>query len=74
VARLPEAFDPRAPVNSCEATAAYLGLSRGLVYTQAGAGALPSMRIGTRLAIRTRALLELIGAGGRADVTRDEDE
>jgi hypothetical protein len=70
VARLPEAFDPQAPLNSCEATATYLGLSRGLVYEQAGKGALPSIRIGTRLAIRTRALLDLIGAGGRAD----EDE
>jgi hypothetical protein len=67
MARLPERFDPEAPFNSCEATAAYLGLSRGLVYSQAGAGALPSLRIGTRLVIRTRALLELIGPGGRAD-------
>jgi hypothetical protein len=63
----PMVFDPAAPLNGCEATARYLGISRGLVYQQAGTGALPSVRIGSRLMIRTAALLELLGADRSAD-------
>ncbi|OPZ43232.1 MAG: Helix-turn-helix domain protein [Actinobacteria bacterium ADurb.BinA094] len=61
MARLPERFDPAAPLNNCDATAEYLGLSRGLVYAQARAGELPSVRIGSRLLIRTAALLAMLG-------------
>lgn len=60
MARSPEVFDPAAPLNNCEATAAYLGVSRGLVYAQAREGGLPAMRIGSRLMIRTAALLAML--------------
>jgi excisionase family DNA binding protein len=62
MAKLPPEFDPAAPLNGCEAVARYLHLSRGLVYEQARTGALPSLRIGSRLMIRTAALLQMIAA------------
>ncbi len=61
MARLPEAFDPHAPLNSCEAVAEFLHLSRGLVYKQAGEGGLPGIRIGSRLMVRTAPLLASLG-------------
>ena len=66
MAKLPADFDPAAPLNGCEATAEYLGVSRGLVYEQARNGALPSMRIGSRLMIRTAALLAMLAASAPA--------
>jgi len=60
---LPKQFDPEAPLNGVEATAEYLGLSRGLVYEQAREGELPSVRIGSRLLIRTAALIAMLGLG-----------
>ena len=59
--RTPDTFHPTAPLNSCEATASYLGVSRGLVYQQAREGGLPALRIGSRLMIKTAPLLESLG-------------
>ena len=67
MAKLPADFDPAAPLNGCEAVARYLGVSRGLVYEQARIGALPSLRIGSRLMIRTAALLQMLAAEAPAD-------
>lgn len=61
MSKAPDTFDPRAPLNSCDATAGYLRLSRGLVYQQARCGDLPSVRIGSRLMIKTRPLLTMLG-------------
>ena len=71
MARTPSLFDSAAPLNNCEATARYLGVSRGLVYEQARTGALPSIRIGYRLMIRTAALLELLGTDGSTGAAPD---
>ena len=63
--KLAERFDPDAPLNSCEATAAYLGISRGLVYQEARSGGLPALRIGSRLMIKTAALAEMLRVSER---------
>ena len=55
-----DVFDPQAPLNSCDATAAYLRVSRGLVYQQARESHLPALRIGSRLMIKTAPLLALL--------------
>ncbi|MEZ5125739.1 MAG: helix-turn-helix domain-containing protein [Thermoleophilia bacterium] len=60
-----DTFDPAAPLNSCEATAAFLGLSRGLVYQQAREGGLPAIRIGSRIMVKTAPLLASLGVEPR---------
>jgi hypothetical protein len=60
VSRLPETFDPERPTNSVEASAAYLGVSRGLGYEQARSGAWPALRVGSRLLVKTQAFLRML--------------
>lgn len=60
MARLPDTFDPSRPTNSVEATAQYIGVSRGLGYQQARSGAWPALRVGTRLLVKTAAFLAML--------------
>ncbi len=62
MARLPSVFDPTRPTNSVEATAAYIGVSRGLAYELARSGEWPALRAGTRLLVKTEAFLRLLDA------------
>jgi len=61
MARLPEAFDPTRPTNKVEAAADFAGGSRGLGYQAARSGQWPAVRIGSRLLIKTRPFLALLG-------------
>jgi hypothetical protein len=58
---LPDKFDPQRPTNSIEASAEYAGVSRWLAYREARSGAWPVWRVGTRLLVKTRPFLRLIG-------------
>jgi hypothetical protein len=60
MARPPEVFDPSRPTNSVEATAEYVGCSRGVAYEMARTGAWPSTRAGHRLLVLTGPLLQIL--------------
>ncbi len=64
-ARLAALFDPSRPTNSVEATAAYVGVSRGLGYEQARSGSWPALRCGSRLLILTEPFLAMLASAGR---------
>jgi excisionase family DNA binding protein len=55
------AFDRSRPTNSVESAAKYIGVSRGLAYQQARTGAWPSLRVGSRILIKTKPFLAMIG-------------
>ena len=69
MSKAPKTFDPELPLNGCEETAQYLGLSRGLVYAQAREGTLPAVRLGSRLLIKTQPLLAMLAEPAEPDPT-----
>jgi hypothetical protein len=60
-AKLAAQFDPTRPTNTVESAAAYAGVSRWLAYREARSGAWPAWRCGSRLMVKTRPFLRMIG-------------
>ncbi len=54
-------FDPSRPTTPVEVAAAHVGVSRGLAYAAARDGSWPSLRVGSRILIKTRPFLAMLG-------------
>jgi len=61
MARLPDTVDRTRPTNKVAASGDLAGVSRGLAYEMARTGAWPSIRVGSRLLIKTKPFLALLG-------------
>jgi excisionase family DNA binding protein len=61
-------------VLTVEQAARLLGISRGLAYSAARSGQLPTIRLGRRLLVPTARLLELVGADSNGKGVTNESE
>lgn len=62
-----EKFDRSRPTNTVESAAAYIGVSRGLGYAAARDGSWPSLRVGSRILIKTKPFLAMLGEADQAE-------